>query len=384
MMIEKIKQIDFTKARYRLATFLIIPILLLTWGIAGIFVAEAKKETKKSVDGTVNTEMPDPNMNNMAIKSKYANLVDNFYKDTEHSAVMKLDEEVVPEKSSGSLYTEEEIQVLDSLEEKRKADIQILADLQRNVESNIAGRSKTTQEERVDSGNDELMKQMQLIQKVANGEKILTPEEEEEQRFQERLRKMREEEAAQKALDEAPEVVAKVQSSSQNYFNTIHAESDDDNNYIKAMLDEKIRVVDGSRIRIRLLDDIMIDGVILVKGTYLYATISGFGNQRVKAKIESVIVGGERMKVSLKIYDNDGLEGFYVPASTFRDLTKDASSQAMSQNITMDNGGDQDLEAFAMQALQSVYSSTTSALSNNIKKNKAKLKYNTVVYLINE
>ena len=40
-------------------------------------------------------------------------------------------------------------------------------------------------------------------------------------------------------------------------------------------------------------------------------------------------------------------------------------------------------EAVALQALQNMYNSATSALSSNIRKNKAKIKYNTIVYLIN-
>jgi len=40
-------------------------------------------------------------------------------------------------------------------------------------------------------------------------------------------------------------------------------------------------------------------------------------------------------------------------------------------------------EAIAPQALQNMYNSATSAISSNIRKNKAKIKYNTIVYLIN-
>ena len=40
-------------------------------------------------------------------------------------------------------------------------------------------------------------------------------------------------------------------------------------------------------------------------------------------------------------------------------------------------------EAIALQALQNMYNSATSALSSNIRKTKAKIKYNTIVYLIN-
>ena len=36
-----------------------------------------------------------------------------------------------------------------------------------------------------------------------------------------------------------------------------------------------------------------------------------------------------------------------------------------------------------LQSLQNMYNSATSAISSNIRKNKAKIKYNTIVYLIN-
>ena len=40
-------------------------------------------------------------------------------------------------------------------------------------------------------------------------------------------------------------------------------------------------------------------------------------------------------------------------------------------------------EIIALQALQNMYQSASSAVSKNIRKNKAKIKYNTIVYLIN-
>jgi hypothetical protein len=54
--------------------------------------------------------------------------------------------------------------------------------------------------------------------------------------------------------------------------------------------------------------------------------VSGFGQQRVKASISSILVGGKFIKVGLSVFDNDGMEGFYVPESTFREMVKDAGS----------------------------------------------------------
>ena len=48
------------------------------------------------------------------------------------------------------------------------------------------------------------------------------------------------------------------------------------------------------------------------KGTYLYGTVTGFGQQRVRASITSILVGDRFIKVKLSVFDNDGMEGFYV------------------------------------------------------------------------
>ena len=66
---------------------------------------------------------------------------------------------------------------------------------------------------------------------------------------------------------------------------------------------------------------------------------------------------------------------------------KDAGSNAVQQNINFDSGSGYETgisaEAVALQTLQNMYNSASSAISSNIRKNKAKIKYNTIVYLIN-
>ena len=115
--------------------------------------------------------------------------------------------------------------------------------------------------------------------------------------------------------------------------------------------------------------------------------MTGFGGQRVRAAVTSILVGGKFIKVKLSVFDNDGMEGFYVPESAFRDFVKDAGASTVQQNINLESedgyGSGISGEAIALQALQNMYNSATSAISSNIRKNKAKIKYNTIVYLIN-
>ena len=64
-----------------------------------------------------------------------------------------------------------------------------------------------------------------------------------------------------------------------------------------------------------------------------------------------------------------------------------AGASTVQQNISFESesgyGSGISGEAIALQALQNMYNSATSAVSANIRKNKAKIKYNTIVYLIN-
>ncbi len=185
-----------------------------------------------------------------------------------------------------------------------------------------------------------------------------------------------------------PKLVIKSGDTNAEKFHTVTSPDDvAEAKLIRAMIDQTTKAKEGTRLRFKLLDDITVCNTNLKKGTYLYGTVTGFGQQRVKATITSILVGDKFINVKLSVFDNDGMEGFYVPESSFREFVKDASSSAVQQNINFQSedgyGSGISGEALALQALQNVYNSASSAISSNIRKNKAKIKYNTIVYLIN-
>ena len=138
----------------------------------------------------------------------------------------------------------------------------------------------------------------------------------------------------------------------------------------------------GARLRIRLLDDILIGNAIVSKGTYLYALISGYQAQRVKLTISSVMMGDKIYPIELSIYDVDGMEGLYVPASAFREFSKElGGNTAGGMNLTMQQNSDA-MSQLYMSAIQKMFTSTSQAVTKTIKKNKANIKYGTSVYLI--
>lgn len=183
--------------------------------------------------------------------------------------------------------------------------------------------------------------------------------------------------------EDSPEKVTKKTKEVSDYFNTIGMDKEQ-NKLISAIIDEEVKAVDGSRVRLRLLDDIEIGNTTVKKGTYLYALMSGFGKQRVKGKVESIFFEEEIIKVSLSIYDTDGLEGLYVPLSSFRETSKEIASSATqgSSNITESNTSGSGIKGWASQAMTNATQKAMSALGKGVKKNRVKLKYGTKVYLV--
>ncbi|WP_114751977.1 conjugative transposon protein TraM [Pleomorphovibrio marinus] len=165
-----------------------------------------------------------------------------------------------------------------------------------------------------------------------------------------------------------------------HHFNTVVKDSPP--SFIQAIVDQEIQKgIMGERIRIRLLDDIQVGTAVLPKGTYLYAWISGYQPQRVKLTVSSVMVGDKILPIALSIYDQDGMEGLYVPASSFREFSKDLGGNVTGgMNLQLQNPAS--MNQMYMSALQRVFTSSSQALSKRIRQNKANLKYGTVIYLI--
>lgn len=160
-------------------------------------------------------------------------------------------------------------------------------------------------------------------------------------------------------------------------FNAFYKEKE--NNFIKAVIDENNKGFLGSRIRFRLLEDIFVGNKKIEKGSILYGQISGFSMQRVDLTIVSVFTKGEIFPVNLSIYDLDGMKGLYVPQSIFREMMREMGQNSI-QGTQMDMRG----EGFFTSLGTKLFTSTSKSIANLIKTNKAKLKYNSYVFLIDE
>ena len=372
-------RINFRQTKYRLPAILYVPLLIAAYLIFDLFDTKVAEMPDKDMQTTefLNPELPDAKIRGGdGIGGKYENMQKAWGKIDDYTAIDNIDRDGPDENKEEyeSKYTQEDIALLDEQQKDKDVDAQ-------------ASDSRPGEQEAL----EELRKA--LAEARLNGQKGLMPPDTTTIAPQDTARqhiptqgKVEENSRAVNALTDAEkpvEMVKKIKRAS-DYFHTI-SQKQHEPHLIKAIIDEDIKAVDGSRVRLRLLDDVEIGEAVLKSGTYLYATMNGFGSQRVKGKVQSVLVDDRLVKVNISLYDTDGLEGLYVPESSFRETSKDVASGAVTGNMSLNSGSyGNSFSQWGMQAIQNAYQKTSNAIGKAIKKNKAKLKYGTFVYLVND
>jgi len=385
MNIQEIKQrINFRQPKYMLPAILYIPVMATAYFTIGIFTTEKAEVVDKSKQTTeyLNPNLPGANIKGDGIGGKYDNMKNSYGMIEDATAVNNIDRSEEEQKEDyESKYSDEERARLEAEAQGQANMVQPpgseTARLSKREEEALAELNKAIAEAR--------LKGEKSVPAVKDQDQMQDETEKNRQSSVEFRGKIDINDAIKSKPTDAEkptEVVKKIKTSS-DYFNTLTA-NEKEPHMIKAIIDENIKAVDGSRVRLRLLDDIEVGETVVRKGSYLYAIMSGFGSQRVKGSVKSVMVSDEIVKINLSLYDADGLEGLYVPGSSFRETAKDVASGAMSGNMDMSstNSGNS-LQQWGMQAAQNAYQKTSNAISKAIRKNSVKLKYGTFVYLIN-
>jgi len=103
---------------------------------------------------------------------------------------------------------------------------------------------------------------------------------------------------------------------------------EDSQNAIQAVIHETQTIVDGSTVKLRLLNDVFINGVHIPKDNFLYGIASLHG-ERLSVKINSVRYNNSLFPVELSVYDMDGLNGIYIPGAITRDVVKQSTDRSM-------------------------------------------------------
>lgn len=388
------KKINFKQPKYIFPAVIFVPLCFLVYFVMETVGAGETDENAVPTD-QINASLPASRAE--GVKDKLFEMQRRYDgEDEAYTAVGSLGEENIQEDGIDHGYSEDELDRIDAEEAERVRQRKHLEELQRSLaqsRKHINTSSRGGDYGYEDESDYDFTREMENIQKRSMERQRMVEQtfglnKQDDEELQ--LRRRQDSIAHAREIEREknrPALVLKSQETNAERFNTVVSNAGQvDAPLIRAMIDQTTKAHEGTRIRFKLLDNVTVKNVRLPKGTYLYGTVTGFGQQRVKATVSSILIGNKFINVSLSVFDNDGMEGFYVPESAFRDFMKEAGGNVVQQNMQFDSGsgyGGISGEAIALQALQNVYNSASSALSANIRKNRAKIKYNTIVYLIN-
>ena len=319
-------KINFRQPKYVLPAIL-YPLLLVTgYLVMDIFDTEvAESPTSLQTTEYLNPELPEAKMRDDGIGGKYESMVKSYGRIQDYSAVENIERNnnETEKEDYDSRYTDEDLALLDSEAAARSEELERLREMQERLRQSAergkamvadsAGLQPLSEEERIARSEQRRKEALAELDKALaeareKGQKGLQDADSTDTESiaptgsvaiggKVEINEQAVNELAENA--ESEQVVKKVKTSS-DYFNTL-AENEPEPRLIKAIIDEDIKAVEGSRVRLRLLDDVEIDGKVVTKGSYLYATMSGFGSQRVKGNIKSLLVDNERISCLLGV-----------------------------------------------------------------------------------
>ena len=97
---------------------------------------------------------------------------------------------------------------------------------------------------------------------------------------------------------------------------------------IEAVIHETQTLVNGSTVKLRLVNDIYINGVLIPKNNFVFG-IARLNGERLEIKISSIRYQNSLFPVELQVYDIDGIDGIYIPGAITRDVAKESADRSI-------------------------------------------------------
>jgi conjugative transposon TraM protein len=97
---------------------------------------------------------------------------------------------------------------------------------------------------------------------------------------------------------------------------------------IPAVVQETQTLTSGAAIKLRLTEDVMINGALIPKNNFVYGNCSVDG-ERLKISITGIRFNNSLFPIGLTVYDLDALEGIRIPGAIGRDAGKEGADRAV-------------------------------------------------------
>lgn len=146
---------------------------------------------------------------------------------------------------------------------------------------------------------------------------------------------------------------------------------------IQAEIYETTTVLNGNRIKMRLLDDVWIAGRRAKKNTFFYG-ICKINKERLNVQLSRFPLEEHFLPVDIQIHDLDGLPGLYIPDNVARRVSKEIGSRTNTSALW--SSPTNPLTGIGINTADR----TAQALIKRVRLKKITVKKNTRVYLINQ
>ncbi len=112
-------------------------------------------------------------------------------------------------------------------------------------------------------------------------------------------------------------------------FTTNKPDKEKDAKEILAIVHDNQTIHEGSTVRLRLVQDIYVNGTLIPKDNFIYGECK-VNNERVSIQFQNISFKNSIFPVALSAYDGtDGLAGLYAPGAISRDVAKEGANQAI-------------------------------------------------------
>jgi conjugative transposon TraM protein len=116
---------------------------------------------------------------------------------------------------------------------------------------------------------------------------------------------------------------------SENKFYGLEKETNsEEQNTIEAVVHQTQTLVNGAVVKMRLLNDIYLNGSLVPKGSFVFG-IAELNDERLEIKINSIRNNNSLFPVKLEVFDMDGLPGIYIPGAISRDVAKQSADNSL-------------------------------------------------------
>lgn len=375
------------KALFILPLVLLPFVILIFWVLGGGGTPEGKEKLAQSPNKGINYDLPDAD-NSIEIYDK----MEAYQKDESQVAQ-------VPEVDVNDTTRQEDVSIQDTMEQDNT-----LLDENANqgqILAHIRNKEKLVQQELqgepiVRNGGKTAFPQSQsnpketVVKKQAETTKSVTPTspttgiEELDEIIDKNVLLSRKNDSLNFYLQQAQGRLQQIEAIQNRSFTLekkrssgFNREEKTEHVLIKAEIYETVTVLNGNRVKLRLLEDTWINAQKIPRNTFIYG-ICKIKNERLLIEITQMPVQENFVPVKLAIYDLDGLEGLYVPDNAARKVYQEVGASTNTSSLM--GVTNNPLTYTGIRAADRA----AQTMLKRVRLKKVTVKKNTLVYIINQ